>query len=138
MDRLFLLHAETGSLYAEDDPVDEQAQVAKASVQSGQTEGPETHKDEEQVGRDTARAFVTYPTGMPIHTFSIYSLMLDGVGELIPDTPRESKEALKADLHDLIVGVLRQRPGLSYFQVTRFACSPTTGYQTLGGRGLIR
>lgn len=33
--------------------------------------------------------------------------------------PSESKMQMKADLHDLIVSVLRKFPGLSYFQVSR-------------------
>ena len=32
--------------------------------------------------------------------------------------PTESKTEMKADLHDLIVSVLRKYPGLSYFQVS--------------------
>ncbi|KAK8843409.1 hypothetical protein IAR55_007066 [Kwoniella newhampshirensis] len=52
------------------------------------------HKDESQVKLDTNRSFVTYPKGIPAQ------LKLD----------------LQADLQDLIVGVLRKYPALSYFQ----------------------
>jgi hypothetical protein len=37
---------------------------------------------------------------------------------LISGIPQESKMEMKADLHDLIVSVLRKYPGLSYFQVS--------------------
>jgi hypothetical protein len=37
---------------------------------------------------------------------------------LMAGIPQESKMEMKADLHDLIVSVLRKYPGLSYFQVS--------------------
>ncbi|WVR09158.1 hypothetical protein IAU60_006220 [Kwoniella sp. DSM 27419] len=52
------------------------------------------HPNERQVGLDTNRAFVTYPKGIP----------------------HQRKLELQEDLNDLIVGVLRKYPALSYFQ----------------------
>ncbi|KAI9636676.1 rab-GTPase-TBC domain-containing protein [Dioszegia hungarica] len=52
------------------------------------------HEDEGQVGLDTNRSFVVYPTG------------------IVP----ERKKAMQADLYNVIVGVLRRYPTLSYFQ----------------------
>ncbi|OCF44886.1 hypothetical protein I317_01165 [Kwoniella heveanensis CBS 569] len=52
------------------------------------------HPNERQVKLDTDRSFVTYPKGLP----------------------SQSKPGLQADLNDLIVGVLRKYPALSYFQ----------------------
>ncbi|RXK39023.1 hypothetical protein M231_03753 [Tremella mesenterica] len=54
----------------------------------------EHHRDEYQVSLDTKRSFVTYPVGIPL----------------------EDKENMQEDLHDLIVGILRKYPELSYFQ----------------------
>ncbi|KAG8753086.1 hypothetical protein FRC14_006440 [Serendipita sp. 396] len=56
----------------------------------------EPHKDERQVGLDTDRSFVLYPVDKE----------LSGT----------SKADLKAELHHVIVHVLRKRPTLSYFQ----------------------
>ncbi|KAK4685286.1 TBC1 domain family member 20, partial [Tremellales sp. Uapishka_1] len=53
-----------------------------------------SHPDESQVLLDTKRSFVTYPVGLP----------------------PANKLAMQADLQDLIVGVLRKYPSLSYFQ----------------------
>lgn len=50
--RLYLLHADQAC----DSP-------APGKCCSSDRDGLERHKDEEQVGRDTARAFVTYPSG---------------------------------------------------------------------------
>ncbi|KAK6904424.1 hypothetical protein I203_105237 [Kwoniella mangroviensis CBS 8507] len=55
---------------------------------------PKPHPNERQVRLDTDRSFVTYPKGIPA----------------------QSKLELQADLNDLIVGVLRKYPALSYFQ----------------------
>ncbi|WVQ75403.1 hypothetical protein IAR50_005024 [Cryptococcus sp. DSM 104548] len=52
------------------------------------------HKDEQQVKLDTDRSFVTYPTNIS------------------PETKKEIQD----DLENLIVGVLRKYPALSYFQ----------------------
>ncbi|EIW67119.1 hypothetical protein TREMEDRAFT_34074 [Tremella mesenterica DSM 1558] len=62
---------------------------------NGQIEkSQEHHRDEYQVSLDTKRSFVTYPVGIPL----------------------EDKENMQEDLHDLIVGILRKYPELSYFQ----------------------
>ncbi|ORX39039.1 hypothetical protein BD324DRAFT_618319 [Kockovaella imperatae] len=52
------------------------------------------HPDENQVDLDTKRSFVTYPRGIP----------------------KESKLTMQAELHDLIIHVIRKYPSLSYFQ----------------------
>lgn len=46
------------------------------------------------------------------------SLLIFREDELTVGIPKEAKTAMKADLHDLIVSVLRKYPGLSYFQVS--------------------
>ncbi|WVO18295.1 hypothetical protein L204_106010 [Cryptococcus depauperatus] len=52
------------------------------------------HKDEDQVRLDTNRSFVTYPKNVAA----------------------DNKEKMQEDLQELIVGVLRKYPSLSYFQ----------------------
>lgn len=68
------------------------------------------HPEEEQVGKDTNRSFVSYPRGKLLYHCS--------EDVLIVGIPPEAKTEMKADLHDLIIGVLRQYPTLSYFQVS--------------------
>jgi len=53
------------------------------------------------------------------HTQEVSCFLWQGY-ELISGIPQESKVEMKADLHDLIVSVLRKYPGLSYFQVSPF------------------
>nr|WVH01959.1 ubiquinol-cytochrome C reductase hinge protein [Naematelia aurantialba] len=67
---------------------------AKEEEGDGEIAEPFHHPDEGQVLLDTRRSFVSYPRGLP----------------------KESKVAMQADLQDLIVGVLRNFPKLSYFQ----------------------
>jgi hypothetical protein len=71
----------------------------------GHGDGP-AHQDEAQVALDTARSFVTYPLGERAAR-----------GNADVGIRPEHKLAMQADLHELIVGVLRRYPGLSYFQV---------------------
>ena len=68
------------------------------------------HPEEEQVGKDTNRSFVSYPRGELFYPYS-EEVLMTGI-------PPEAKTEMKADLHDLIIGVLRQFPTLSYFQVS--------------------
>jgi hypothetical protein len=71
------------------------------------------HEDEEQVGRDTNRSFVVYPSGRPSDMKISEVRVLKAPIGILP----ERKKAMQADLHDLIVCVLRRYPTLSYFQV---------------------
>nr|XP_018259057.1 uncharacterized protein I303_08600 [Kwoniella dejecticola CBS 10117]OBR81215.1 hypothetical protein I303_08600 [Kwoniella dejecticola CBS 10117] len=64
-----------------------------ASNEAGPSE-LKAHPNERQVKLDTDRSFVTYPKGIP----------------------SQHKLELQNDLNDLIVGVLRRSPALSYFQ----------------------
>jgi len=81
----------------------------EASVEAG----PSGHPDEPQVLLDTRRAFVAYPKGMESFLQSLF--VAEGVG-----LPAEEKLEMQADLQDLIVGVLRKYPNLSYFQVSEY------------------
>ncbi|ODN91450.1 hypothetical protein L198_05966 [Cryptococcus wingfieldii CBS 7118] len=75
---------------------DDLAQGSGNALEGNSKRSPEvlTHKDEQQVKLDTDRSFVTYPT----------------------DISPETKKELQDDLENLIVGVLRKYPALSYFQ----------------------
>ncbi|KAJ7623284.1 rab-GTPase-TBC domain-containing protein [Roridomyces roridus] len=52
-----------------------------------------SHRDEKQIRLDTERSFVLYPVDS-----------------------KTDKDALQAELHELLVEVFRRRPGLNYFQ----------------------
>ncbi|WVQ93323.1 hypothetical protein IAU59_000391 [Kwoniella sp. CBS 9459] len=69
-------------------------QLGKWSAPEAGLSRPTPHPNEGQVKLDTDRSFVTYPRGLP----------------------SQSKLELQADLNNLIVGVLRKYPALSYFQ----------------------
>ncbi len=60
------------------------------------------HPDENQVGLDTRRAFVYYPS----------------------DISAVERERIQGDLNKLIVATLRRRRGLSYFQVRELHQGP--------------
>ncbi|WWC97846.1 hypothetical protein V866_004733 [Kwoniella sp. B9012] len=77
----------------EDKPVEKGDEGDTKEQEAGPSE-PKPHPNERQVKLDTDRSFVTYPKGIPA----------------------QSKLELQVDLNDLIVGVLRKYPALSYFQ----------------------
>ncbi|KAG9086468.1 hypothetical protein FRC06_003071 [Ceratobasidium sp. 370] len=85
----FLLHAtsSTAAANVEKENVDECIEKKSAPAT------PKPHRDERQVGLDTNRAFVHYPI-----------------------ENQQSKDRRKKQLTDIILGVLEQRPQLSYFQ----------------------
>ncbi|WRT68940.1 uncharacterized protein IL334_005922 [Kwoniella shivajii] len=79
---------------------DQAASAFTPSLSSGESScdaGPselKAHPNERQVKLDTDRSFVTFPKGLPA----------------------QNKLDLQADLNNLIIGVLRKYPALSYFQ----------------------
>jgi len=73
------------------------------------------HPEEEQVAKDTNRSFVSYPRGKLSSNCGLNVQLMTGI-------PNESKMEMKSDLHNLIISVLRQYPGLSYFQVSLPRC----------------
>lgn len=64
------------------------------------------HRDEDQVLLDTRRSFVVYPRGEA----NLLPKLKAGI-------PQESKKMMQEQLFEVIVGVLRKYPRLSYFQV---------------------
>nr|XP_031862305.1 uncharacterized protein CI109_002270 [Kwoniella shandongensis]KAA5529377.1 hypothetical protein CI109_002270 [Kwoniella shandongensis] len=79
---------------SQSDSKSESKETASGPAVSSVSSKYPSHKDETQVKLDTNRSFVTYPKGIPL----------------------QSKVDLQNDLQDLIVGVLRKYPALSYFQ----------------------
>ncbi|WVF65676.1 hypothetical protein IAT40_000407 [Kwoniella sp. CBS 6097] len=74
--------------------VESSKENVELSTPGAEPSEPTPHPNERQVKLDTDRSFVTYPKGLP----------------------SKNKLELQADLNDLIVGVLRKYPALSYFQ----------------------
>ncbi len=64
--------------------------------QQENTHSDQPHPDEQQVHLDTKRSFVHYPR----------------------DLSKGEKERLQGELDEVIVGVFKRYPGLSYFQVS--------------------
>jgi hypothetical protein len=105
-----------------------QRYFANQAIRDEQGDLP-VHPEEEQVGKDTNRSFVSYPRGQ-------LSVFCEN-DELIIGIPQESKMEMKADLYDLIVNVLSQYPGLSYFQVSLCTQCFLTESAKLIGRGIM-
>ncbi|KAJ7066694.1 rab-GTPase-TBC domain-containing protein [Mycena amicta] len=66
---------------------------ANIPTEASADESTTSHPDERQIRLDTDRSFVLYPVDC-----------------------EEDKDQLKTELHELLVEVFRQRPGLNYFQ----------------------